>query len=319
MGSHLSKLGTLFIAAFAVGAVAAERLPTIGLLIEKENAAVYVETKAGLDERLRELGKTYHFSVQNAKGNKGRMAEITKAWAQDPKIDVAMIMGSAASSIGTRNITGKPLILGGINHPQLLGVTGDNVAGATYYVPPATVVDFITWLKPRVGRVGILYETPEQNGASVVEVPNTENAMRARGIDVAKEMVRTVDEIPAAAARLVEAAVDFIVIPTNAILYANVPKIRSVTDAASVPIISFSAEGVRGGAMIGITSNNHVMGHKVAEVLVSILEKRRTPRELGWHFPEKYSILINEQTRAKLGFRIPPKIQKVATVINPAG
>jgi putative ABC transport system substrate-binding protein len=181
------------------------------------------------------------------------------------------------------------------------------------------VAHLITLLNPSVKKVGILYEPSEQNAASLVEVPEAENALRAQGIDVVKEAVRTRDEIADRVNRLVVAQVDFVVIPTNRLLYSNVPEIRAVTDASGVPIVSFARQGVKAGAMIGITSNNRLLGSKVAEMLVRILEEHSAPSERDWYFPEKYSILLNEESRARLGFRVPRKIQRIATIIDPAG
>ena len=68
--------------------------------------------------------------------------------------------------------------------------------------------------------------------------------------------------------------------------------------------------------MIGLTSDNRVLGEKMAEMLIDIMEKNKAPKEIEWYFPQQYTILINDQTRADLEVQIPKRIYGIATKIN---
>ena len=171
-------------------------------------------------------------------------------------------------------------------------------------------------LNPDVQKVGILYEPPEQNAASVVEVPETRRALKKHGIKFVEEKVETRKEIVNKTKRIIEAGVEYLIIPTNRLLYSNVGLIRTVSDKAWVPVVSFSRKGVAGGAMIALTSNNRVLGGKMAQMLIDIVEGVKSPKEFELYFPKKYSILINETTRAQLGVWIPEKIYNIATILH---
>jgi putative ABC transport system substrate-binding protein len=303
----------LILFAYADSACAQE--PKIGMLIQKEHTATYLETLEGFRTKLAGSGKRYKFVEKNAKNDRKTMAVIAKEFATDPTIQSVVVLGSAAATIANRHIKNKPVIFGGINHPEGLGISGDNITGATYYIAPATVVSLIRKLKPGVRKVGILYEPAEQNAASVVEVPETVIALKERGIGLVKEKVEKKEDIVNKTKRNIEAGAEYLIIPTNSLLYSNVSLIRSVSDAAGVPVVSFSRKGVANGGLIAITSNNWVLGGKMAQMLVDITEGGKSPQEIKWCFPDKFSIVVNETTRAELGVLVPRKIYGIATIL----
>jgi putative ABC transport system substrate-binding protein len=288
----------------------------IGMIIEKEDTATYQETLEGFRAVLNSYGKPFTFEEMNARNDRAAMETIAASFEADPSIGSVVVLGSVASAITSQRIRTKPLICGGLNHPKRLGISGDNVTGTTYYIAPPTVINLIVRLNPAVKKIGMLYEPPDQNGASAVEVPETESALKALHIDFMKEEVRTAEDIVPKTAVLAEAGVEYIVIPTNRLLYSNVKLIRDIADPAGVPVVSFSRKGVYGGALIGITSNNRLLGERMGQMLIEVTEEARSPKDIPWYFPEKYSILINEQTRRDLGAVIPGTIYGIATIVN---
>ena len=287
----------------------------IGMIIEKEDTATYLETLEGFRSKLAESGKRYMFVEKRARNDRKKMAIISKEFAADATIQSVVVLGSAAARIANKHIKDKPVIFGGINHPEGLRISGKNITGATYYIDPSAVVSLITKLKPDVRKVGVLFEPAEQNAASVVEVPETEIALKKKGIEFLKEKVETRKDIVNSTRRIIEAGVEYLIIPTNRLLYANVDLIRSVSDSAGVPVVSFSRKGVANGGLIAITSNNHILGGKMAQMLIDIVDGGKSPQDIKWCFPDKFSIIVNENTRAELGVQIPKKIYGIATLL----
>jgi ABC-type uncharacterized transport system substrate-binding protein len=164
--------------------------------------------------------------------------------------------------------------------------------------------------------VGVLYEPPSQNGATGIELPEIHVALNHNNIQWIDEEVSTREMIIRKTERLVEGSVEYLIIPTNRLLYSNVDLIRKVTDPAGIPVVSFSRKGVAGGALIGITSNNRLLGEKMAEMLIDILGSDRSPKDIAWYYPSRYSILVNENTRSVLNLVIPPKIYSIATLLK---
>ena len=288
----------------------------IGLLIEKEQTATYLETLAGFHETLRAKGKIYRFVEKNAKNNRDSMKVISKDFNLDPAIEAVVVLGSAAAKIANNQIKTKPVLFGGINHPKRLGISGANITGTTYYINPATVVNLLKKLKPDIRRVGLLYEPASQNAATLIEVPETKRALKENGIELVERQVSRIGEIIQQSRQIIEADVDYLIIPTNRLLYSNVSLIRTVSDGANVPVVSFSRKGVEKGALIAITSNNRLLGEKMGQMLIDILDGIKSPVDIAWHFPSKYSILINDMTRLQLGVPIAKKIFDIATLIN---
>lgn len=256
--------------------------PAIGMIIEKEQTATYTETIEGLMAMLAKSGKHYHFIEKNAKQNRKTMKKLAKDFAADKTIKLVVVLGSAAVTIANKNIANKPVIFGGTNHPGALGIKGENITGTTYYINPAIVVNLIMKLNPNVKKVGILYEAPEQNAASAVEVPETETALSRNNIEFNKAEVMTKEDIFAKTKQIVKSGVQYLIIPTNRLLYANVSLIRSVCDEYEVPVVSFSRKGVYDGALIAITSDNRAQGEKMAQMLIDIVEGNKAPKDIKW-------------------------------------
>gem|GEM_PF-3771566 len=288
----------------------------IGMIIEKEQTATYTETLEGLMAMLEKSGKHYNFIEKNAKQSRKTMKQLAKDFAADKTIELVVVLGSAAASIANKNITNKPVIFGGINHPGALGIKGDNITGTTYYINPAIVVNLIMKLNPDVKKVGILYEAPEQNAASAVEVPETEAALSRNNIEFIKAEVKTKEDIVAKTKRIIKSGVQYLIIPTNRLLYANVSIIRSVCDRYGVPVVSFSRKGVHDGALIAITSDNRAQGEKMAQMLIDIVERNKATKDIKWYFPQKYTIIVNQKTKEEMGISIPHQIYSIATIIE---
>ena len=304
-------------AALVVQTAQAER-EIIGIIVEKEDTATYIETLEGFWSEVERSAVEYDYIIRNSKNNRERMAILAKEFSGNESIRSVVILGSAAAAIGTRHIVNKPLVFGGVNHPKKLGIHGENVTGTTYFISPDSVVNLIQRLDPRVRRIGLLYEPSSQNKASFVEVPGIEAAAKERGLELVKESVRTKNDISAKTKRLTDRKIEFLIIPTNKLLYSNVELIRSITDPLKVPVVSFSRKGVYDGAMIGLTSDNRKLGEKMGQILIDITENNKKPKEIEWHFPKQYTIMINDGTRTELDVQIPQRIYSIATKINRA-
>jgi putative ABC transport system substrate-binding protein len=288
----------------------------IGILVQKEATATYDETLQGLTEYLKIKGLATFVDIENAKNDKETMKKIALDYADNPAIKIIVVMGSSAVVVVNENVKTKPVIFGGINHPDGLGIKGSNITGTTYYIKPKSMVTLIKQIYPKIKKIGILFEPPEQNGASKVEVPELEQACKAEGIIIIEESVKTADQIGVKIQPLLNGGAEVVVLPTNALLYNNIKTIRKATDSKKIPIVSFSSEGVKNGALFGLTSDNVELGKYMGEMVADILDKKRTVTDIKFRFPSEYKIVINMTTKNELAAAIPMNILKIATIVK---
>jgi putative ABC transport system substrate-binding protein len=286
------------------------------VLIQKENTATYDETMSGMHEFLKTKPVGQEIIIKNGKNNDELMRQIASAYAQDANIKLVIVLGSSAVTIVNQVVKNKPILFGGINHPDGLGIGGDNITGTTYYINPKSMIAGVKQILPAGKKAGILYEPPEQNAASKVEVPETEKACQAAGITSFAEAVTVKAEIIAKTKQLLDKGVEMIIIPTNALLYNNVDLIRTLADAKKVPVISFSKKGLENGALFGLTSDNKRLGNMLGEMVYAILKERKTPQDLPYKMPYKYSFVVNIKTAKALGITVPVKMLKIAEVLQ---
>lgn len=288
----------------------------VGILIQKEQTATYDETMQGLTDYLKTKNLDTVLDIKNAKNNKETMKSISLEYLADKRIDVIVVLGSSAVTVVNENVKSKPVIFGGINHPDGLGVKGTNITGTTYYIKPKSMLSLIKQILPKVSKAGILYEPPEQNAASKVEVPEMETALKSDNIVCLKESVTTANEIEIKAAKLISNGVQIIILPTNALLYNNIQTIRKITDTKKIPLASFSMEGIKNGALFGLTSDNIKLGEYMGEMIFDLLNKNKTVSNIPYKFPDEYKIVININAKKELGTDIPVNILKIATIIK---
>lgn len=270
----------------------------------------------GLSDFLKAKNTGHELIIKNGKNDDEQIKQIANEYAKDKKINLIIVLGSSAVTIVNQLVKDKPVLYGGINHPQGLGISGDNITGTTYYIDPHAMMSGVKQIFPALKKIGILYEPPEQNAASKVEVPETEKAFKAAGIVSFKEEVITKKDIAVKTAKLLGKGVDLIIIPTNALLYNNVAEIRTQADAKKIAVISFSRKGLENGALFGLTSDNKQLGLALGEMVYAILKDRKKPRDLPYRMPTKYSFVINIKTAKELGITVPIKMLKIAEVLQ---
>ena len=115
-------------AALVVQTAQAER-ETIGIIVEKEDTATYIETLEGFWSEVERSGVEYDYIIRNSKNNRERMAILAKEFSGNESIRSVVILGSAAAAIGTQYIVNKPVVFGGVNHPRKLGGESDPETG----------------------------------------------------------------------------------------------------------------------------------------------------------------------------------------------
>jgi len=143
-----------------------------------------------------------------------------------------------------------------------------------------------------------------------------ETALKSGNIICLKESVSTLNEIDLKAAKLISSGVQIIILPTNALLYNNIKALRKITDPKKIPLVSFSMEGIKNGALFGLTSDNIKLGEYMGEMIFDLLKKNKTVSNIPYKFPDEYKIVININAKKDLGTDIPVGILKIATIIK---
>jgi putative ABC transport system substrate-binding protein len=156
---------------------------------------------------------------------------------------------------------------------------------------------------PRMKRIGVLYD-PEKTG------PIVEEARRlAKGLDLelVERRVSSERNLPETLREVITKVDALWLLPDSTVLTDD--SLRFVLSTAldrSVPVIGFSSEFVRNGALIGLSVNSGDIGRQAGAMAKKILNGR-SPASAAVS-PDRVRFALNLKTARFLGLTLPPDV-----------
>ena len=295
------------------------------------------EACEGFKEYMAESGIDAELVMRNADRDKTKLPEYVKE-ARALGADLVLTWGTSVTRgmAGTLSDQGDPRFINDI--PVVFMVVADpigskviesyektgrdNVTGTRNRVPESVNINTIRSIRPDFKRLGILYNTNENN--SVVKV--NEVAALAKEMDfelVALELELgadgkpTPESIPARMAELQAAGVDFIYLGSSSFLDVHREIFTKSALDHGIPVLSPYERLVRDShALLSIAARYQDVGRLAGRQVKSILIDGKKPGDLPVLSVDQYAYVVNMRTAKQLNVFPSVEMLQIAEIVD---
>jgi len=220
--------------------------------------------------------------------------------------DTALVfaVGLKAALAAKLEIVDIPIIFSMVLDMTKYHLAAPNMTGITMEVPLERQFATMRSVLPKLRRVGVLYD-PAKTGALMDEA---KRQARALGLDLIARPVQSEKEVPGALRAVLPQVEALWLVPDTTVLTGEALRfILSAPLDQNVPVIGFSPEFVRSGALVGLSVHYGDVGRQAGQLAKKILN--------GQNFssipsvpPDRVRLAVNLNTAAFLGLTIPPEV-----------
>ena len=308
----ITLLGVMILAACGKESSTNNKKINIGITQIIEHPALDA-TVAGFKEALADGGYTedkVNIEAQNAQGDFGIAQTIASNFVQSKKdLILAVSTPSAQSAFNaTKDI---PILITAVTDPVAVGLVGDNITGTSDMAPVNKQVELIKALLPNAKRIGVVYNTSEENSQILVKKLKVES--EKYGYKVVEKGVTNVNEVGQALDVLLK-DVDVLYTPTDNLIVAATPLVLSKANEANVPVIGCIEDQVIQGALATETLDYKQLGYQTGEIAVRVLNGEN-PKDIPIETQRDTKLLINKEVAERLNINLPAELKNRAQMM----
>ncbi len=268
--------------------------------------------KEGFKKAFEEAGLKAEYDEKNAEGSMANANLIATNFKADKK-DLVFGIATPSAQALANNITDIPVIFSAVTDPESAKILNQNVTGTSDRVDNiGEQLDLLLKLNPDAKKIGVLYNTSEQN--SLVQVRDIEAKAKEKSIEVVLQGVTAFGEL-AQATKALLSQVDALYIPTDNLIVSGIKLINSEAIAAKKPVIATENSSVELGSLYTMGIDYFELGKRAGQMAVEIL-KGKPASEIPFEISEKKILYVNEDTAKALGIDINNPAFAGATVVK---
>lgn len=225
-----------------------------------------------------------------------------KIRASDAAVVVAV--GLKAALVAKLEIVDIPVIYCMVLDPAKYDLRAPNITGISLQIPIERQFSTIRAILPHAKRIGVLYD-PEKTGNIVEEA---RRSAKNHSLVLVERQVRSEKQVPVAVREMMDQLDVLWLVPDSTVLTED--SLRFVLGTAldsNVPVVGFSTEFVRNGALAGLSVTPEDVGRQAGVVTKKIL-KGQAPPDQGALPPERIRLALNLKTARFLGITLPPEV-----------
>jgi putative ABC transport system substrate-binding protein len=268
--------------------------------------------KEGFLEALKANGyeERMDVDVQNAQGDFGTAQNIANLFVQDKK-DIILAI-STPSSQAVFNATKEiPILITAVTDPVSAGLVGDNITGTSDAAPVDKQMEIIKKLLPNAKKVGIIYNTSEQNSQVLVQMAKEE--AKKHDLVVVEAGITSINEMTPALDSLLP-KVDVLYTPTDNLVVSATPLVVKKANDMDVPVVGCIKEQVEQGALVTETIDYYRLGYQTGEMAIKVLNGEK-PSSIPVETLKDTRLIINKKAAEKYGIDLNSKVLKEAEVL----
>ena len=249
------------------------------------------------------LPDTATFSAYDVQGDIERGRKLArKIRASDATLVLAV--GGKAALIAKLEIIDIPVVFCMVLDPAMYGLNTSNMTGVSLQIPVDRQFVTMRAVLPQLKRIGVLYD-PEKTAHAV---DDARRQAKTLGLEFVARQIHTEKDVPATLRALMPHIEALWLVPDSTVLTEeSLGFILSTALEASVPVIGFSSELVRSGALIGLSVNYEDVGRQASLLAQQILKGRAIPSQKAIS-PDRVRLALNLKVARVLGITIPPEV-----------
>jgi len=215
---------------------------------------------------------------------------------------VVLAVGLKAAFTAKLEIQDIPVIFCLVVDPEKYGLPTDNMVGLSLHIPFRQHLKPLLTLIPKVSRIGVLFNPKKTKGMQNQLLQDA----KALDVRIVSEEVYAEKDV-SKALNAIQNRIDALwLLPDSTILTENtLDFLMSTTLEARIPVVGFSADLVRSGAVVGAYFHNKDIGKRAAR-LSHQLASQTSPSLLGRIIsPGRVRQSINLRSARHLGLSLP--------------
>jgi phosphate transport system substrate-binding protein len=304
----------LSLLSLAPRAAAAEKTYTLGVL-NGSNALYNLEAIDGFRKAL-ELSQVPHrLDLVTVGADEAKARNTLLRWKQE-KVDLVFAVGTEASLLAIQEEHDIPVVFIATPNPRLPGFAGSpdpsarNVTGSCPRVVTAEMLHLFKEGVPTLQRLGVVYD--KGNPLSTAEVAEARDPAKGLDVQLLEAAVSRADEITPQVNKLIEENIDALWIPTDALIYENLPQIARVARPRKLPVVTSTPEGMGAWGesdaitLFAVAPDYGQLGRLSAETALDVLTAGKSPAAIPIRTTSRYVLIVNASVAAGIGYDVPP-------------
>lgn len=253
--------------------------------------------RVGFEKALKDNGYgDVKIDYQNAQGDFGTAQMIANSFAQGKKDLIYAI--STPSAQAAYNVTKEiPIVITAVTDVKAAGLVGDNITGTSDAISIYKQLETITKILPKAKKVGIIYNTSEQN--SQVQVASAKEESKKLGLEIIETGVTNVNDMAMGLDSLLD-KVDVLYTPTDNLVVSATPLVLDKANRKNVPVVGCIEDQVAQGALITDTIDYEKLGYQTGEMAIRVL-KGEEPKNMPVETLKNTQLIVNKKAAEKYG------------------
>jgi putative ABC transport system substrate-binding protein len=220
---------------------------------------------------------------------------------------LVLAVGVKAALAAKVEIVDIPIVYMMILDPLKHQLTAPNMTGTMLEVPADRQLKMIRTFLPNVRRLGTLYD-PKRNSAKIKDVMRQGSVV---GLDIRGFPVESEKDLPQQLRSLLSGSDALWLLPDSTVLTNE--SIQFILDSAlaeRVPVIGFSPEFTRLGALLSLSVNYGEVGRETGQLVRRVLDGEK-PSSVKPVPIERLLVTVNMKTARFLGLSIPKELHNL--------
>lgn len=281
------------------------------VVLKSSDLAAYNQALAGFRAEANRIAVPhYKITEYNIEGDLERGRKLArKIHATD--VDMVMTVGLKATLAAKLELPDTPVVFVMVLDPTRHELNGRNITGILLDVPVERQLGTIHSMLPALNRLGVLYD-PSKTSQTIEEARRT---ARSHGLELVAKPVSSERDVPEAVRALLTQVQGLWLIPDSTVLTEDSLKfLLSETLNHNLPVIGFSEEFVKSGALASVSVAYDDIGRQAWDLARRIIEKRLT-LPMKPVPADRLRTAVNQSTAKYLGLDIPKEILQQADKI----
>ena len=290
----------------------------IGILEPASTEAVD-EARIGFLEALRDAGyksgENVRFLRRSAEAREKPLDELARELIEEEEVELLLALSTAGLQAAIGATRERPIIFAASGLPPpsapAPGATPSptNVTGAATQQPIDEVLQLVRRLLPSATRLGILSASEEPDSTTAAQ--GAWAAAQQAGFIPLSQVAATPEDVLQATRRLLAEGAQVIYVAPAALLEAQFSKIAGAAEAAGVPVLAWSEQLAKAGALASIGIDYRDNGRRAGAVAARVLNGEQisqVPVSTGG----TTHLWLNQRVAQSLGIAIPEELLVLA-------
>ena len=280
-----------------VSGVLDDQVFTIGISQMADHPALD-DARKGFEDGLKELGVNADIKYQNAQGEIPNTSTIAQKFVKD-KVDLIFAIATPAAQSAKQTTSEIPIIFSAVTDPVIAELvdsvesSGGNVTGTSDESPIDRQLQLFKDLDANIKKVGIIYNTGEDNSPVQIEIAKKVGA--SLGLEIIEIGVSTINDIPQAVDSIIK-KVDAIYTITDNMVASAISIVANKAKENNMITIGAEESHIAGGILITDGLSYYELGRQSARMAKEILVDKKSPADIPFEKSENTSKVFNEET-----------------------